>query len=113
MPADECRPIEALPTATQLWVVGVLFFGIGDTATTIVGLKTAGVIEIHPIAATLFEHSAFAAMFVLKSAAFGTSYLLWRWTPAPYSVGVPLGVAALGLAVTVWNSFVLAVAIAP
>lgn len=111
MPADECRPIEALPSATQLWVIAVLFFGIGDVATTVVGLGTDGVVEAHPVAATLFEHSVFGTMIVLKSAAFGSCYLLWSWTPKPYSVGVPLGVAALGVGVTVWNSFVLAVAI--
>ena len=108
MSSDERSFVEAFePTASQLWVIAVLFFGIGDVVTTVIGLKTAGVVEVHPIAAALFERSILASMVVLKSAAFGSCYVLWKLTPDPYSVGVPLGLIVLGVCVTLWNGLLL------
>lgn len=95
----------------RLWLIAVLFFGIGDVVTTSLGLWVAGVIEMHPIAAYAFQHSVFWAMAVLKGIAFASCYLLWKWTPRPYCVGVPLGLVILGAVITVWNFHVLLLAI--
>lgn len=96
----------------QLWILAVLFFGIGDVVTTGVGLELAGVVEVHPVAAALFQQSTVATMVALKSIAFAGCYLLWRVAPSPSSVGVPLGLAVLGVTVTLWNSaIVLSVAL--
>ena len=45
----------------------------------------------------------------LKLLTFGLVYLLWRVTPRPYRIGVPLGIAILGIMVTVWNIVILIV----
>lgn len=95
----------------QLWLIAVLFFGIGDVVTTSLGLWVAGVIEMHPIAAYAFQHSVFWAMTVLKGIALASCYLLWKLTPRPYCVGVPLGLVILGVLITAWNFHVLLLAI--
>ena len=95
----------------QLWLIAVLFFGIGDMVTTSLGLWLPGVIELHPIAAYAFQHSVVWAMAVLKGIVFASCYLLWRWTPRTYCVGVPLGLVILGVLITVWNFHVLLLAI--
>jgi hypothetical protein len=93
--------------AMLLWLVAVICFGAGDVLTTAVGLRLAGVVEVQPIAAHLFEYSVLWGMVLLKTAVFGGCYVVWRCAPEPYSVGVPLGLAALGTVVVAWNIHVL------
>ncbi|QLD84263.1 hypothetical protein HWV23_00585 [Natronomonas halophila] len=90
-----------------LWGIAVLCFGAGDVVTTAVGLRLTGVVELQPLAAYLFEYSAVGSMLVLKATVFGGCYVVWRRTPQPYCVGVPLGLAVLGTLIVVWNLRVL------
>lgn len=105
----ESAPTIDLPQlgARQLWVVAVLCFGIGDVVTTSVGLGLPGVAELHPVGSVLFEHSPLAAMIGLKTIVLGGCYILWKHTPRPHCIGVPLGLALLGVIATVWNTSVL------
>lgn len=93
--------------ATPLWVIAVLFFGLGDVVTTSVGLEMVGVVEANPVAAALVERSGVGAIIVQKGAVIGGGYALWVHTPRPYRLGVPLGLALLGVLVTTWNFHVL------
>ena len=109
---------ESVPSITisyfddwQLWFIAVLCFGIGDVVTTSIGLRLAGVTEMHPLAVHAFQYSTLGAMVVLKSIVFGSCYLLWKWTPRPHCMGVPLGLAILGMIITVWNLQVLLLAL--
>jgi hypothetical protein len=43
-------------------------------------------------------------MAVLKLGALGLFVGLWRVAPHPVSYGVPLGLALVGYAVTLWNT---------
>jgi hypothetical protein len=97
----------------QLWAIALLCFGAGDVVTTTVGLRLGGVIEIQPLAARIFRYSTLAAMLSLKAAVFGGCYVLWRRVPEPHCVGVPLGLATLGVAVVTWNLHVLVLATVP
>jgi len=90
-----------------LWVTGVLFFGVGDLLTTVVGLQVGGVIERNAVPAFLIERYGFAAMLGLKCLALGGCFVLWRVARRPHCLGVPLGLALLGVAVTLWNLHVL------
>jgi uncharacterized membrane protein len=96
--------------AVGLWAVALLCFGAGDVMTTTVGLRMSGVVELHPLAAHLFRDSGLGAMIALKTAVFGGCYLCWKRVPEPHSVGVPLGLAILGVAVVAWNVRVLVLA---
>lgn len=96
--------------AAALWVLAVAFFGVGDLATTAAGLAVDPVVELAPTVRTVAEGWVLPVMVLLKGAVFALSYLLWRATPRPHDVGVPLGLATLGILVTGWNAVVLVVA---
>lgn len=90
-----------------LWIGALLFFGLGDLLTTVVGLMGGRVAEAGPLAAALVERYGLGVLGMLKIAAIGVCYALWRLIPRPYAVGTPLGLAVLGMLVTGWNSLIL------
>lgn len=100
-----------LSSPLHLWLVAVLLFGVGDVATTAVGLSVPGVIETDPVALWFLERFGFASLLGLKAAAFGACYVLWVLVPSPHCWGVPLGLAVVGVSVTAWNSLVVATAV--
>ena len=96
----------------ELWLVSVLFFGVGDVLTTAVGLQIGGAVETNPVLSAAEGPALYLTMVGLKLLVFGGWYLLWRVTPAPYRVGAPLGLAILGVAATALNLVVMFTAIA-
>jgi len=96
----------------ELWLLSVLFFGVGDVVTTAVGLQIGGVVETSPVLSAAEGPAIYPTMVGLKLLVFGGWYLLWRVTPAPYRVGAPLGLAILGVAATTLNLVVVLTAIA-
>lgn len=91
----------------ELWIVAVAFFGVGDVLTTFLGLTAGHLVEVGPLAGPVIDQFGLGALLVLKVAAFGFCYLLWRRTPSPSAVGVPLGLATFGVLVTGWNASLL------
>lgn len=98
-------------TQPLLWLIAVVFFGIGDVVTTSIGLSMAAVHEVGPVTSLFLDKYGLLAMVVAKLAVLSGSYLLWRLTPNRYRVGVPLGLALLGVVVVWWNLFVNLLAI--
>ena len=96
--------------STEFWAVTVVFFVVGDLLTTGVGLLGGGVAEVGPVVGPILDQYGLLAMFPLKLLAVGACYAIWRVTPAPYAIGVPLGLAMFGVLVTSWNTGVLLVA---
>ena len=94
----------------ELWLLALGFFVVGDLVTTVVGLQGGGVAEVGPVVGPLIETHGLAVMLPLKLLALGVCYLVWRATPDPQSVGVPLGLAVLGILVTGWNLAVIGMA---
>lgn len=86
-----------------LWLLVVLFFVGGDLLTTRIGWQLPGVVETGPTAVVLGNLFGFPAVVLLKLAVVGWCYHVWRRTPAPFSVGVPFGLAVLGVFATAWN----------
>ena len=97
-------------TRGSLWALALLSFGVGDLATTLVGLAIPGVTEVGPVAGPLFHGFGLAGVVALKVGALAGFYALWRVTPRPYAVGVPLGLVVVGVTVTCWNLVVISVA---
>mgnify|MGYP006275828315 FL=1 len=91
----------------MLWLLAVGFFGVGDLVTTAVGLRLSGVVEAGPLVGPLIDRYGVGSLFVLKSLALAGSYGVWRVVPAPHRIGVPLGLAVLGVAVTGWNTVIV------
>ncbi|MDR5672513.1 hypothetical protein RH858_05030 [Halalkaliarchaeum sp. AArc-GB] len=93
-----------------LWLVAVAFFGIGDLVTTAIGLQLQYVVEVGPVVGEVIKIYGATAMVWLKVLVFVLCYGLWRIVPEPHRVGVPLGLAVLGVLVTLWNLVVLGMA---
>lgn len=91
----------------ELWVIAIVFFGIGDAVTTGMGLSSGHLVEAGPIAALVIRHFGVAALVGLKIAAFGVCFTLWLLVSRPSAVGVPLGIATFGVIVTAWNGVLL------
>lgn len=93
--------------SSGLWRLAVAGFVIGDIATTLAGLSTAGVVETGPVAGPLLRQHGVAVLLVLKLAAVAVAYLAWRLLPPPHAAGIPTGLALVGAAATGWNLAVL------
>jgi hypothetical protein len=102
MPAALARPLWAL--AVGLWVGG-------DSLTTAVGLAS-GASEVHPGAQATLATAGPAGLVAVKLLALagflGLFALVWR-VDRHSALGVPLGLAVVGGAVTAWNLGVLGV----
>jgi len=93
-----------------LWTTAVIAFGIGDVLTTAVGLALGGVVEANPMARPVVRELGVFAMISLKVLVFGLAVVAWRSTPSPYSEGIPIGLATLGVTLSVWNVAVVVTA---
>lgn len=91
----------------ELWIAAIVFYGIGDTATTFLGLSMGGIAEAGPVAKPLIESYGRAALFAIKAVVFPGFYLLWRVLRTPGRIAVPFALALVGLVVTVWNLLVI------
>lgn len=94
-------------TRRKLWVLVLLFFCVGDLATTRVGLSVQGVVEAGPLVAPVVRAYGLAGMVVVKAATVGLFYGAARLLPDPHAAGVPLGLTLVGVLVTGWNLVVL------
>jgi hypothetical protein len=109
-------PTERAPAATErserkqsfLWALAVLFFGVGDVATTSVGLGIGGLFELGPVTSLLVEGYGLGGMVVSKLLVFAGSLCCWWLTRGPHRLGIPLGLTLVGVSVTGWNLYLLA-----
>lgn len=90
--------------ARCLWLVVVLLYVVGDVLTTTVGLRYTTLQESSSLPSYLLVEFGAWMMTVLKLGALGLFVGLWRVMPHPVSYGVPLGLALVGYAVTLWNT---------
>lgn len=107
-------PTESTPTTDLLldrsglwWSGALLFYGLGDLVTTVLGLQVVPVVEGSPVVAQAVAWYGLWVIVPLKGLVFGIAYTLWVVVPRPHNIGVPLGLFAFGLVVTVWNAVVL------
>ena len=107
------HPIKIICDLRPLWWVGtVAFFICGDLVTTFVGLRLPTVVEAGPVTTWLVTGYGVGLIIPIKLGVVAGLYGLSRLVPRPHSVGVPLGLCALGVVVTVWNGAVIAAAVA-
>ena len=112
MGTDADTSIELLESLTPLWWQGaVAFFLLGDSLTTFVGYQMHTVVEASPVAAWFISSHGMLLLVPVKVAVVCGFYGLYRATPRPHNIGVPLGLCALGFVVTVWNSAVIVAAL--
>lgn len=94
----------------ELWVLTVSFFLVGDLLTTGVGVASGGIAEAGPLGDPIVDRYGMYGMVALKIGVLGLSYAAWKFFPHPERIGIPLGLATVGILVTIWNGFVLVVA---
>jgi hypothetical protein len=104
-------PLELLDAPAALWLLALLFFGIGDLLTTAVGLSIGTSTEANPVVAMLVERYGIVVLLPLKVAFLGGFYIAWEQLPLPYPSVVPATLAVLGIVVTVWNAGILLVGV--
>lgn len=97
--------MELTSTEVHWWLVAVLFYGIGDYVTTVVAVRRADVVEANPaVTALLSEQPSPLGFAVLKAGALIVCFLgFLAIADTPLAVGVPAGIAVLGLFVTLSN----------
>lgn len=105
--ATGSNTLELLEPPTGLWLLALLFFGIGDLVTTMLGLTVGSSTEANPIIAILVERFGVGVLVPVKMLFLGTIYLSWKRFPIPYPIAVPAALAVLGFVVTMWNTGVL------
>ncbi len=91
----------------RFWLAAIIWYGFGDTATTLFGLTYADVAEVGPIAAPMLETYGLLALLILKVAFFAAAGIAWYGISRPTRVGIPIAITIVGTAVTVWNAFVI------
>lgn len=89
---------------TALWVVVVAFWGVGDTATTVVAVKRYGMKERNFVMRHIFERYGVWSAVPAKALGLGVMYVGWLFLEQPLSTYVLVPVAVLGVAVTAWNT---------
>lgn len=101
--------VMGLAVANQwyLWVIAVLFYGISDTATTLVGLRAEGAREAGPVAMAVMGYAGVPGFLALKVAFVSACFLVWAVVETPGRVAIPLALAVTGVGITLWNFRVL------
>jgi hypothetical protein len=90
-----------------VWVVAVLAYGVGDLATTTVGLSLGRVAEAGPLATRVLARWGWPGLVGLKTVVLAAFFALWYAVRTPGRVAVPLALAVVGVGVTLWNLVVI------
>jgi len=91
----------------HLWGLAVATFGVGDAVTTEVGLDIDGVVEENETAKKAGLVSSAETIGVSKLAMLAGAGLAYTAVPEPHNKGIPVGLTALGTAVTIHNITVI------
>lgn len=96
--------------ALETWTLAGLTFGLLDVATTFVGLTLSGVHEAGPIAKEVLGVGGYTGLLLFKLLFFAVAIGIFLLVPAPYSIGIPLGLSLLGIVVVANNVNVIGTA---
>lgn len=91
----------------RLWILAFVFYGIGDTVTTLFGLSTGGVAEAGPIAGPALEQFGAGGLLGVKVIIFVIFGTVWAAIDTPGRFAVPLALMVVGALVTAWNALVI------
>ena len=92
------------------WLAAVVWYGVGDTLTTLVGLSYTDAAEIGPIAGPAIDAHGGAGLLAVKLVLFAAAALAWSRIDRPTRVAIPVAITVVGTAVTVWNAVVILLA---
>ena len=98
-------------TNRRAWLQAIIWFGFGDLLTSIVGIASGLARESVPYIAVFVAEYGILGLVIAKASGLAVAYLGWRLIPRPYHSVVPITLAALGLYLTIWNTYVLCSAV--
>ncbi len=107
---DEDRIQKGLDTIQRLRAGRRAVFGVGDLVTTLIGYSITGVTDL-PRGQTTAGGARGAGADRPERTVFVGFFAVWKYVSRPYSIGVPLGLALLGVAVTAWNTGIILTAV--
>lgn len=90
-----------------LWGLAVVFYGIGDTVTTALGLRADHTAEVGPVALVVIGDAGILGLVLLKLVFFAIFAAIWYVLETPGRVAIPAAVAVAGIGVTLWNTAML------
>jgi hypothetical protein len=96
----------------RLWFLGVLAFGVGDVATTLVGLETGVAVESNPLPRQAIALAGTGSLVAIKSTLLATVFAVARALEGRLpgsTLGAGVGFSAVGVPVTTWNVAILLV----
>lgn len=106
-----CEPQCRLSREHVVWALAVIFYGVGDTVTTIAGLSVGGVAEAGPIVGPALERFGANGLLGVKIIMFSGCAFAWSRLARNRRLAIPLALAIVGVGVTVWNAVVVITAI--
>lgn len=90
-----------------LWGMAIAFYGVGDTITTIIGVRSTGVAEGGPLVLKVLETGGEPAFVLYKILLVGAFFGVWRAVSGPTRDSIPVVLTILGVIVTGWNTYVI------
>jgi hypothetical protein len=88
--------------------MAVLFWGVGDYATTVVSMRYGVGYESTPGVAIIIREFGHLGHLGFKLAMFAAFAVIWRLLPRPFRIAVPVGFAVAGAVLSVGNLQVIA-----
>jgi hypothetical protein len=98
----------SLENQSLLWVVAILFYGVGDAVTTIIGLWMGDTEEVGSVALAAMELGGVFGFLAVKAVFIAACFCAWYLVVTPGRVAIPLALAVVGVGVTGWNLLMLA-----
>ena len=96
-----------MKTSDALWLLAFVSFVLGDLVTTAIGLEL-GLIERAPLYSGRFAGlSLLPVAFSVKIVFVAIALAAFEWLPSPGNLGIPTGLAIVGVSVTAWNSYLI------
>jgi hypothetical protein len=100
--------LHAPPVDTAAWSAALATFVIGDAVTTAFGLTLIGVVESHPVSASVLSVAGFGGMVAAKVAVTAVAFAFFRHADRRYRGAIPIALAEVGAAIVGVNVAVIA-----
>lgn len=88
----------------RLWILAVLFYGIGDTATTLINIFR-GATELNPILNYLFTNYGEMGLISFKILIISCCYYVYRMSKSQSIPTVLFILGLIGVVINVWVNF--------
>lgn len=99
-------------TERQTWALAAAMFGVGDVATTTLGLIAFDVVEGNPAAGLILSEAGLVGMVVAKVAVVAILLGIYVESPRDIRFAIPVTLAIMGTVIVGWNIAVITVAAA-